>query len=76
MCCGQINAAMHNTRSNDSGPLKKAILSYIHPDMRPLNPPLVGVDLMNKTLRGFNHFQIGCLLMPIEYEPTREYVPL
>lgn len=36
----QISAAVVNTRGNDSGPLKRAILGYVHADMHPINPPL------------------------------------
>lgn len=68
----QISAAVVNTRGNDSGPLKRAILGYVHADMHPINPPLVGADLLNKVLRGFNHLEIGYLLMPIQYTASSQ----
>ena len=68
----QITAAVVNTRGNDSGPLKKAIIGYLNPDLSPVSPPLVGPDLLDKCLRGFNHATIGMLLMPIEYTASTE----
>lgn len=60
------------TRGNDTGPLKKASLGYIHHDHHAVFPAIELPDVSDKSKRGWNHNEIAYLLMPLEYEATPE----
>ncbi|KAK7679635.1 hypothetical protein QCA50_017347 [Cerrena zonata] len=60
------------TRSNDTGLLKKHVLSYIKKDGGALIPELKGAARNDKSERGWKHPDFAYLLMPVKYDPTPE----
>ena len=60
------------TCCNDTGKLKTDSLGYVNINLNPISPPLTGAFLLDKSRRGWAHPQLAILLLPVDYEPTKE----
>ncbi|KAF5369649.1 hypothetical protein D9615_010248 [Tricholomella constricta] len=68
--CKLLNAARDASRSDDTGTLKKDVISYILLDTKAvITPPIPGVG--SKAPRGWSHPQTAALLCPIECDATQ-----
>ncbi|KAF8054780.1 hypothetical protein FPV67DRAFT_1549128 [Lyophyllum atratum] len=69
--CMMINKARDGCRSDDTGGLKKDIISYMMVSRdTAVSPPIPSTG--SKMVRGWSHVQTAALLCPIEYDATAE----